>query len=43
MRLLWKLLILGIVLVVGAGVAGWYFFLKTDPGTQGDDQGNADR
>jgi polyisoprenoid-binding protein YceI len=31
MRRLWKWLVLGLVVVVGLGVAGWYFFLKTDP------------
>jgi polyisoprenoid-binding protein YceI len=31
MRRIWKLLVLGLVLVVGLGVAGWYFFLKSDP------------
>jgi polyisoprenoid-binding protein YceI len=31
MRRLWKWLALGLVVVVGLGVAGWYFFLKTDP------------
>jgi polyisoprenoid-binding protein YceI len=31
MRRLFKWLILGVVVVVGLGVAGWYFFLKTDP------------
>lgn len=31
MRRLWKWLVLGVVVVVGLGVAGWYFFLKTDP------------
>jgi polyisoprenoid-binding protein YceI len=30
-RLIWKWLVLGLVVVVGLGVAGWYFFLKTDP------------
>jgi polyisoprenoid-binding protein YceI len=28
---LWKWLVLALVVVVGLGVAGWYFFLKTDP------------
>ena len=31
MRRIWKWLVLGLVVVVGLGVAGWYFFLKTDP------------
>jgi polyisoprenoid-binding protein YceI len=31
MRRLLKWLILGLVVVIGLGVAGWYFFLKTDP------------
>jgi polyisoprenoid-binding protein YceI len=31
MRRLWKWLVLGLVVIVGLGVAGWYFFLKTDP------------
>jgi polyisoprenoid-binding protein YceI len=31
MRRLWKLLVLGVVVVVALGFAGWYFFLKTDP------------
>src|SRR3954452_7767804 len=31
MRRLWKWLVLGLVAVVALGVAGWYFFLKTDP------------
>jgi polyisoprenoid-binding protein YceI len=31
MRRLWKWLVLGLVVVVGLGFAGWYFFLKTDP------------
>jgi polyisoprenoid-binding protein YceI len=31
MRRLWKWLVLGVVVVVALGVAGWYFFLKTDP------------
>jgi polyisoprenoid-binding protein YceI len=31
MRRLWKWLVLGLVVVVALGVAGWYFFLKTDP------------
>lgn len=31
MRRLWKWLALGVVVVVGLGFAGWYFFLKTDP------------
>ncbi len=31
MRRIWKWLVLGLVVVIGLGVAGWYFFLKTDP------------
>jgi polyisoprenoid-binding protein YceI len=31
MRRLWKWLVLGLAVLVGLGVAGWYFFLKTDP------------
>jgi polyisoprenoid-binding protein YceI len=31
MRRLWKWLVLGLVVLVALGVAGWYFFLKTDP------------
>jgi polyisoprenoid-binding protein YceI len=31
MRRLWKWLVLGVVVVVALGFAGWYFFLKTDP------------
>jgi polyisoprenoid-binding protein YceI len=31
MRRIWKWLVLGVVVVIGLGVAGWYFFLKTDP------------
>jgi polyisoprenoid-binding protein YceI len=31
MRRLWKWLVLGLVVIVALGVAGWYFFLKTDP------------
>lgn len=31
MRRLWKWLVLGVVVVVGLGFAGWYFFLKSDP------------
>jgi polyisoprenoid-binding protein YceI len=31
MRRLWKWLVLGLVVVVALGFAGWYFFLKTDP------------
>jgi polyisoprenoid-binding protein YceI len=31
MRRLWKWSVLGLVVVVGLAVAGWYFFLKTDP------------
>ncbi len=31
MRRIGKWLVLGLVVVVGLGVAGWYFFLKTDP------------
>jgi polyisoprenoid-binding protein YceI len=31
MRRLWKWLVLGAVVVVALGVAGWYFFLKSDP------------
>jgi polyisoprenoid-binding protein YceI len=31
MRRLWKWLALGVIVIVGLGVAGWYFFLKTDP------------
>ncbi len=31
MRRIWKWLVLGLVLVVALGVAGWYFFLKSDP------------
>jgi polyisoprenoid-binding protein YceI len=31
MRRIWKWLVLGLVVIVGLGVAGWYFFLKTDP------------
>jgi polyisoprenoid-binding protein YceI len=31
MRRIWKWLVLGLVVVVGLAVAGWYFFLKTDP------------
>src|SRR3954451_5068352 len=27
---MWKWLVLGLVVIVGLGVAGWYFFLKTD-------------
>jgi polyisoprenoid-binding protein YceI len=31
MRRSWKRLVLGVVVVIGLGVAGWYFLLKTDP------------
>jgi polyisoprenoid-binding protein YceI len=31
MRRLWKWLVLGLVVIVALAVAGWYFFLKTDP------------
>src|SRR3954467_9251597 len=31
MRRVWKWLVLGVVVVVALGFAGWYFFLKTDP------------
>ena len=31
MRRIWQWLGLGLVVIVGLGVAGWYFFLKTDP------------
>src|SRR5262245_53939231 len=31
MRRVWKWLVLGVVVVVALGVAGWYFLLKTDP------------
>jgi polyisoprenoid-binding protein YceI len=31
MRRLLKWLVLGLVVIVALGVAGWYFFLKTDP------------
>ena len=31
MRRIWKWLALSLVLVVGIAVAGWYFFLKSDP------------
>jgi polyisoprenoid-binding protein YceI len=31
MRRIWKWLVLGILVVIGLGVAGWYFFLKSDP------------
>ena len=31
MRRLWKWLVLGVLVVVALGFAGWYFFLKTDP------------
>ena len=31
MRRIFKWLVLGLVVVVALGVAGWYFFLKTDP------------
>src|SRR5882724_7102320 len=31
MRRLWKWFVLGLVVVIGLGFAGWYFFLKTDP------------
>ncbi len=31
MRRIWKWLVLGVVVVIALGVAGWYFFLKTDP------------
>ncbi|MDQ1431062.1 MAG: hypothetical protein QOF40_1664 [Actinomycetota bacterium] len=31
MRRIFKLLVLGVLVVVALGVAGWYFFLKTDP------------
>ena len=31
MRRAWKWLVLGLVVIVALGVAGWYFFLKTDP------------
>jgi polyisoprenoid-binding protein YceI len=31
MRRLWKWLVVGVVVLVALGVAGWYFFLKTDP------------
>ena len=31
MRRLWMWLVLGVVVVVALGFAGWYFFLKTDP------------
>ena len=31
MRRLWKWLVLGLVVVVALAVAGWYFFLKSDP------------
>jgi polyisoprenoid-binding protein YceI len=31
MRRLWKWLVLALVVVIGLGVAGWYFFLKTEP------------
>lgn len=31
MRRLWKWLVLGVVVIVALGAAGWYFFLKTDP------------
>jgi polyisoprenoid-binding protein YceI len=30
MRRIWKWLVGGVVVVVGLGVAGWYFFLRTD-------------
>jgi polyisoprenoid-binding protein YceI len=30
-RRIWKWLVLGLVVIVALGVAGWYFFLKTDP------------
>jgi len=28
---LWKWLVVGLVVIVGLALAGWYFFLKTDP------------
>ena len=31
MRRIWKWLVLGLVVIVALGVAGWYFFLKSDP------------
>jgi polyisoprenoid-binding protein YceI len=31
MRRILKLLVFGLVVIVALGVAGWYFFLKTDP------------
>ena len=31
MRRIWNWLVLGLVVVVALGVAGWYFFLKSDP------------
>jgi polyisoprenoid-binding protein YceI len=31
MRRIWKWLVLGLVVVIGLVVVGWYFFLKTDP------------
>jgi polyisoprenoid-binding protein YceI len=31
LRRIWKWLVLGVVVVIGLGVAGWYFFLKSDP------------